>query len=80
MQSFIAAIAASDLDGVDTIGRSEDDDKKDAWALRYIARMIEAGVPAKFAIENYSAGDHDYSTDPEYAADSEMSYWDDDGT
>ena len=68
-----------DTDAVVVPPRSKEDDERDAWALRYIACMVARGVPLNDAAECYSNGDHDYTSDPEYAAETEMSYWDDDG-
>ena len=52
------------------------------WHDRYIARLV---VKAEFtygeAEDNFQAGmgEYDYDDDPEDAADTEMSYWTDDG-
>ena len=78
-QTWIDAIMQSDIDCPDVVGRTELSDKLDAWALRYIATMIERGVPMSFALENYQAGEARLELDPEQAAIDEMSYWDDDG-
>ena len=80
-QAWVDKILTLDLDSPDIVGppRCGDDDKRDAWALKYIARMVEKGVPIGFAIENYHSSDKnqiDYSSYPEDAADDEMSYWD----
>jgi len=74
-QEWINKIMSCDLNSIDTIGRTNEDDKKDAWALRYIAAMVELGIPLLFAIETYSCGDHDYEIDPRDAASDEISYW-----
>mgnify|MGYP000131393546 CR=1 FL=1 len=70
----------AELDSPDVIGppRTEEGAKRDAWTLRYIARMLEVGIEPLHAFETYAAGEHDYESDPEQSADDEMSYWDDD--
>lgn len=82
-QEWIDRVMGAGLDAPDVIGpdRTPDDDKRDAWALRYVARFVERGVPLRFALESYraAADDHDFDDDPEQAADDEMSYWDADG-
>jgi len=72
------AVNSGSFDSQDFIGRDSESDKRDAWTLRYVARFVEKGIPLQFAIETYSNGEHDYSDDPESAADDEMSYWDND--
>ena len=55
-------------------------DKRSRWHLCYIDTMVRAGVGGEMAVATCEAGydDHDYDSDPEDAATSEMSYWDDD--
>jgi hypothetical protein len=54
---------------------------KDQWKARYVARMVACGVDAEGAVACFEAGsdDHDYDSNPEEAADDEMSYWENDG-
>ena len=49
------------------------------WRVRYINRLIIRGISNEFAKETYEAGidDHDFLSDPEDAADEELSYWSD---
>ena len=54
------------------IGRTEQDDARDAWTLRFIARLVSVGLPIDFAIELYSNGEHDYAEDPDQAAIEEL--------
>lgn len=62
------------------IGRTEEDERKDAWCLEYLAELIRAGLPIKFACEIYCASDeHDYASDPREAAQNEFDYFTDDG-
>jgi hypothetical protein len=78
-QAWIDRVMECGLDSPDVVGpnRSEEDDKKDAWTLRWCARFIERGIPLHVALDNYrSADEHDFDESPEAAADDEMSYWD----
>jgi len=79
-QAWVDRVMACGLDSPDVVGpnRDEEDDKKDAWALRYCARFIELGIPLHVALDTYrSADEHDFEGSPEDAADSELSYWGD---
>lgn len=79
-QAWVDKMMSLDLDSQDVVGppRDEEDDKRDAWALRYIARFVEVGVPLRVALESYKSSEHEYDIDPVECADEEMSYWDDD--
>ena len=48
-----------------------------AWKERYINQLIKRGLGKEFAKETYYAGydDYDFLSDPEDAADEELSYW-----
>jgi hypothetical protein len=58
---------------------------KEEWLSRYKAQFVKvAGVTAEYAEDCASADTFEvlsdgFEDDPEGAADSEMSYWDDDG-
>ncbi len=54
---------------------------KDEWHGLYVVRLIERGLTVGEAIGTMTAGlkDHDYTYDPEDAADDELSYWTEDG-
>ena len=60
------------------IGREPDDDKRDAWTLRFVARLVEVGIPLDFALELYKASEHDYDSDPVDAAEGEIDAMSDD--
>jgi hypothetical protein len=52
---------------------------KEKWREAYIQRLVDRGVMHQEAVECYEAGDdYDYASDPEDAADEELSYWSDD--
>ena len=53
-------------------GRTKEDDARDAWTLRFIARLVSVGLSIDFAIELYSSGEHDYAEDPDQAAIEEL--------
>lgn len=82
-QEWVDKIMADGTDtGPDVIGADTQElDKRDVWALRYIARMIERGVPLHVAVADYAAAtdSHDYTEDPADAADEGLTYWSDDG-
>ena len=81
-KAWVDRVMEAGLDAPDVVGpdRTPEDDKRDAWALRYVATFVECGVPLKLALETYRAGmEQDFDSDPEQAAHDEMSYWDDDG-
>jgi hypothetical protein len=57
-----------------------EDERKAAWRAIYIATMVKhAGLTEQEATDCCDAGDCDLTDDPEQAALSELSYWDDDG-
>jgi hypothetical protein len=82
-QAWVDRVMKCGLDSPDVVGppRTEEDDKKDAWTLRWCARFVELGIPLHVALDAYKAGEpHDLSEDAEQAADDEISYWcEDDG-
>ena len=81
-QAWVDRVIEAGLDAPDVVGpnRTPEDDKRDAWALRYVATFVECGVPLKLALETYRGGmEQDFDSDPEQAAHDEMIYWDDDG-
>lgn len=53
-------------------------DRRDAYKRLYVARMVTRGIDREDAESCFEAGDVDYDTDPETAADDELSYWDND--
>lgn len=65
-------MATADEDDPSTIGRSADDDARDAWALRFVARLVEVGMPIREAVALYRAGTYDMSEDPDAAATGEL--------
>ncbi len=55
---------------------------KEKWHERYIQQLVDMGGINSYEATNIledGMGDHDYNEDPEDAADTEMSYWTDDG-
>lgn len=59
-------------------------DREQAWRRVYIARMVKFGVEETHAAASFDAcgfgpDAYDIEDDPEDCADTEMSYWDDDG-
>ena len=75
-QEWITKISA-EPEGDPIIGRSDEDDAKDAWALRYIAALISVGIGLRIACQMYSGGEHDYSEDAHASALENLSYFDD---
>lgn len=53
-------------------------DRLKAYKSLYVARMVARGIHEEDASVCFDAGDVDYDTDPETAADDELSYWDND--
>lgn len=53
-------------------------DRHEAYKSLYVARMVSRGIPEEDATACFDAGDVDYDTSPEDAADEELSYWDND--
>lgn len=53
-------------------------DRLRAYKSLYVARMVACGIHEEDASACFDAGDVDYDTDPETAADDELSYWDND--
>ncbi len=49
------------------------------WKDRYVQRLEERGVEPELALSTFLAAEdeHDYNSDPEDAADFELSYWED---
>ena len=45
------------------------------WQQRYIKRLISRGYEKEFAIKTCNAAEIDLETEPESAADDEISYW-----
>ena len=54
---------------------------QDEWMAKYVLRMVARGIHVDDAWACCQAGadDHDYASDPQDAADEEMSCWTDDG-
>lgn len=53
-------------------------DRREAYKRLYVARMVARGVHVEDATACFEAGEIDYDTSPEDAADDELSYWDND--
>lgn len=53
-------------------------DRREAYKQLYVARMVSRGINSQDASDCFDAGEVDYDTDPQTAADDEMSYWDND--
>jgi hypothetical protein len=53
-------------------------DRLEAYKRLYVARMVARGLNQEEAAACFDAGDVDYDTSPEDAADDELSYWDND--
>ena len=53
-------------------------DRREAYKRLYVGRMVARGVDQEDAEACFEAGEIDYDTNPEDAADDELSYWDND--
>ena len=53
-------------------------DRREAYKQLYVGRMVARGIDQRDAEACFEAGDIDYDTNPEDAADDELSYWSDD--
>jgi hypothetical protein len=71
-QGWITKLAETDSNEPSVIGRSEKDDFRDSWLLRFIAKLIEVGIPISFAVSLYLNRDNDFDELPEEEAISEL--------
>jgi hypothetical protein len=67
-QDWVNKLMAATVSDVSVVGRLPEDDERDSWTLRFVAKLVSVGIPLNFALEIYSVSDHDFSENPEDSA------------
>ena len=71
-QEWVTKLMHATTEDATVVGREPADDDRDAWTLRFIAKLVSVGLPINFALELYSGGEHDFTIGPEEAAQEEL--------
>jgi hypothetical protein len=71
-QEWVNKLMAATVSDVSVVGRLPEDDERDSWTLRFVAKLVSVGIPINFALEIYSYADRDFSENPEDAAIGEL--------